>query len=56
MAVKYCPVAGQFKDCTGCPNFQCMDFFLYVIEDAKTAEDVRFIESTVNPLASAMGI
>ena len=43
MAVKYCPVAGQFKDCTGCPNFQCMDFFLYVIEDAKTAEDVRFI-------------
>ena len=48
--VKYCPVQGLFLNCDDCKTLQCMDFFLYVIEDAKTDEEVRSILTTLKKL------
>ena len=49
-SVKYCPVQGLFLNCDNCKTLQCMDFFLYVIEDAKTDEEVRSILTTLKKL------
>lgn len=49
-SVKYCPVQGLFLNCDNCKTLQCMDFFLYVIEDAKTDEEVRIILTTLKKL------
>ena len=49
-SVKYCPVQGLFLNCDNCKTLQCMDFFLYVIEDAKTDEEVRSILTNLKKL------
>ena len=49
-SVKYCPVQGLFLNCDDCKTLQCMDFFLYVIEDAKTDEEVRSILTILKKL------
>ena len=49
-SVKYCPVQGLFLNCDDCKTLQCMDFFLYVIEDAKTDKEVRSILTTLKKL------
>lgn len=49
-SVKHCPVQGLFLNCDDCKTLQCMDFFLYVIEDAKTDEEVRSILTTLKKL------
>lgn len=49
-SVKYCPVQGLFLNCDDCKTLQCMDFFLYVIEDTKTDEEVRSILITLKKL------
>ena len=49
-SVKYCPVQGLFLNCDNCKTLQCMDFFLYVIEDAKTDEEIRSILTTLKKL------
>ena len=49
-SVKYCPVQGLFLNCENCKTLQFMDFFLYVIEDAKTDEEVRSILTNLKKL------